>query len=83
MKAIQVTLLGVRNCRPPSIIPVPQGMDAYVFMALFLEERMSDGCKVIGSYKNADTYGVKQPGATGGVLKVELIDIEAVEAKAS
>lgn len=83
MKAIQVTLLGVRNCKPPSVIPVPQGMDTYIFLALFLEEKISDGCKVIGSYKNADTYGVRQPGELGGVLKVELIDIEAVEAIAS
>ena len=85
MKAIQITRLGVRNCKPPTVTPVPANVDPDLFMALYLEEQMADGYKVVGSYGNRDTYGLcKRGGAIDApVLKVELIDIEAVEAIAS
>lgn len=35
----------------------------------------------MNSIGNPYTYGVKQTGATGGVLRVRLIDIEAIEAR--
>lgn len=83
MKAIQITRLGVRNCKPPTVTPVPAGVDAHVFMALYLEEQMSDGYKVVGSYGNPDTYGLSKRGGMidSPVLKVELIEMEAVEVR--
>lgn len=85
MKAIETARIGVRNCKPATVTPVPAGVDPYVFLALMLEEKQSDGFKVSGSYGNKDTYGLRQiDGAVDGVvLRVRLIDIEAVEAIAS
>lgn len=83
MKAIETTRIGVRNARPATVLPVPAGVDPYVFLALFLEEKQQDGYKVAGSYGNRDTFGLRQIGMVDGVvLKVALIDVpEAVEAR--
>jgi hypothetical protein len=83
VKAIEVALLGVRNCKPPTIIPVPAGVDAYVFMALYLDEKMTDDYLIVRSYGNADTFGLCKRGSVAepAVLRVRLIDIaEVVEA---
>lgn len=80
MKAIETTRIGVRNARPATVIPVPAGVDAHVFLALILEEKRSDGYIVSGSYGNRDTFGLRQIGMVDGiVLKIRLVEVETVE----
>lgn len=81
-KAIEITRVGVRNCKPPTVTPVPAGVDPYVFLALYLDEQMSEGYMVVTSYHNPNTYGLCKRGSMidAPVLKVQLVDI-AVEAK--
>jgi hypothetical protein len=84
MKAIEAVRVGIRNnTKPPTIIPVPDGMDAEVFLAMFVDEQMCDGYKVVGSYGNANTVGMcKRDGVLEPpVLRIRIIEIpEAVEA---
>lgn len=86
MKAIETTRVGTRTAKPPTLIPVPAGVDAHVFLALILEEKQQDGYKVSGSYGNRDTFGLRQIGMVDGiVLKIRLVDVPEVNeaAKAS
>ncbi len=84
MKAIETTRIGIRNARPATVTPVPAGVDAYVFLALYLDDKREDGYIVSGSYGNRDTFGLRQRGMVDGVvLKVRLIDIAEAEALAS
>lgn len=85
MKAIEVARIGERNCKPATVIPVPDGMDATVFLALFLDDHMMDGYTVVNSYGNANTFGLSKRGGVlqPYVLRIRLIEMEAVEAIAS
>ena len=85
MKALEVTTIGQRNARPGTVIPVPVGMDAEVFLSVFIDEKMQDGYTVVGSYGDQNTVGMcKRGGALEPpVLRVRIIEIKAVEAMAS
>lgn len=85
MKALEVSTVGQRNARPGTVIPVPVGMDAQVFLSVFIDEKMQDGYTVVGSYGNQNTVGMcKRGGALEPpVLRVKIVEIAEVEAKAS